>query len=240
VGADHPRRAPVSRLDPINWPAGTGIVLVVAWVIYAAASMVWIHALLWTVLPSGLALFLIAERYPWRVVLLLIVPLTLLTLVAQGVAMWSDAPTSVAFATYLLACAYFSFVLCVPDRDRSIAELPVWFLGERYAARMSWPRFEESLVAANAAVRQLDVPGAESDRHAVLVRLATDARHASTRAGIWQGAWTAYATWLEALATFTGSTGSREQAQHIHDLLAGLDREHLLAIERTEAIDPGR
>jgi hypothetical protein len=238
--ADHPRRAPVSRLDPINWPAGTGIVLVVAWAVYAAASMVLIHALLWTVLPSGLALFLIAERYPWRVVLLLVVPLTLLTLVAQGVAMWSDAPTAVAFATYLLACAYFSFVVCVPDRDRSVAELPVWFLGDRYAARVSWPRFEESLVAANAAVRQLDVPGAESDTHAVMVRLATEARRASRRGGIWQAAWTAYAAWLEALGAVTGRTGSPDEARHIHDLLAGLDREHLLAIERTDAIDPGR
>ncbi|MFL5669990.1 MAG: hypothetical protein ACJ77U_11430 [Chloroflexota bacterium] len=238
--ADHPRRARSSRLDSVNWPSGTGIVLVAVWVAYAVASAIWVHALLWTVLPSGLTLFLIAERYPWTVVVLLVVPLTLLTLVAQGLATWSEAPTSLAFATYLVACAYFSSVLCMPDRDRFVGQLPVRFLGERFAARVSWSRFEESLVAANAAVRQLQVPEAQGDTRAVMAELARDARRASDRGGIWQGAWTAYATWLEALGLVAGSSGSREQARHIHDLLAGLDRAHMLAVERTTAIDPAR
>jgi len=237
---DHPRRARSSRLDPVNWPSGTGIVLVAVWVAYAAASGIWVHALLWTVLPSGLALFLIAERYPWTVVVLLVVPLTLLTLFAQGLATWSDASTTVAFATYLVPCAYFSSVLCAPDRDRWVGQLPVRFLGERFDARVSWSRFEESLVAANAAVRQLDVPGAESDKRAAMVRLAADARRASDRGGIWQAPWIAYATWLEALAEVPGSTGSSDRAHHIHDLLAGLDEAHMLAVERTTAIDRAR
>ena len=73
----------------------------------------WIPPLLWTVLPIGLTLYLFAERYPWRVNLVLVVPLALLTASAQVVASSTDAPTVVAFGIYLVACSYFSTVLFV-------------------------------------------------------------------------------------------------------------------------------
>ena len=137
---NEPRRARLSRLDPTNWPSGTGIVLFLAWLAYAVATTVWAHLLLWTVLPLGLSLYLFAERYPWRVILVVAVPLTLLTACSQAVGFWLDAPTWAAFAIYLVACAYFSFVVCYPARDAWIARLPGWVLGESFAARLAWAR----------------------------------------------------------------------------------------------------
>ncbi|MFL5673761.1 MAG: hypothetical protein ACJ779_02035 [Chloroflexota bacterium] len=237
--SDQPRRAPFSRLDPINWPAGTGIALFIAWAAFAVVTGLWATVLLCTVLPAGLALFLIAERYPWRVVLLLVVPLAILTIVAQVLATWPVAPTWLAFAIYVLACGIFSFVLLAPDRDEWVARLPVWFLGEAFDARLAWPRFEHSLVAANASVRQLDAVETDSEPERVIDRLAEEARVAARRGGIWQDAWAALATWLEELHEVARPTPAPDQARRIHELLADLDGAHMLALERTGAIDPG-
>ena len=76
--SDHSRHARLSRLDPINWPPGTAIVLFIAWAAFALVSTVWLRPLLWTVLPIGLTLYLYAERYPWRVNLTFVAPLALL------------------------------------------------------------------------------------------------------------------------------------------------------------------
>jgi hypothetical protein len=225
-------------LDPTNWPSGMGTVLFFAWLAYAVASTVWVHLLLWTVLPSGLTLYLFAERYPWRVVLIFVVPLTLLTAFSQVVAISSDAPTWVAFAIYLIACGYFSFVVCYPNRDRWIARLPRWLLGERFAARLAWTRFEESLVAANALVRQINANEDQGGRQAAIHRLAIEARRDSRRGGTWQQAWAAHFTWLEGLGKLVGIEPSADQLRHVKDLLAELDGAHMLAIERTAVIDP--
>ena len=177
--SDRPRRAWTSRLDPINWPSGIGIVLFAAWVAYAVASTVWLHLLLWTVLPAGLALYLFAERYPWPVIVIFVVPLTLLTAFAQVVATWADTPLWISFAIYLIACGYFSVVVSDPNRDRWTARLPRALLGEQFSARLAWTRFEASLVAANALVRQTNAGGDQAGRHAALGRLATQARRES-------------------------------------------------------------
>ena len=100
-----------------------------------------------------MTLYLFAERYPWRVIIAFVAPLALLTASAQVLASSSDAPVEVAFGVYVLACTYFSFVLFVPDRDGWVGRMPGWFLGERFEARLTWIRFEDSLVAANAVVR---------------------------------------------------------------------------------------
>jgi hypothetical protein len=228
----------MSRLDPINWGPGTGAVLVFAWFAYAVASALWVHPLLWTVLPSGLTLYLFAERYPWRLVLIFVVPLTLLTAFSQVVAISPDAPTWVAVAIYVIACSYFSSVVCYPNRDGWIARLPGWLLGERFAARLAWARFEESVVAANAVVRHVNASEDQSSRQAAIHRLAMEARRESRRGGTWQEAWGALATWLEGLGTLVGIEPSADQARHVKDLLAGLDGAHMLAIERTEVVDP--
>jgi hypothetical protein len=230
--SEQPRRARISRLDPTNWPPGTGIVLVVAWLAYAVASTMWVHPLLWTVLPSGLTLYLFAERYPWRVVLIFVAPLALLTAIAQIVAISPDAPIWVAFATYLIACAYFSFVVTYPNRDGWMARLPRWLLGDRSAARLAWARFEESVVAANAVVRQIDASEDQGGRQTAIDRLALDARRESRRGGTWQEAWGALATWLEGVGSLVGIEPSADQVRHISDLLAALNRAHLQAIER--------
>ncbi len=235
--SEQPRRARISRLDPTNWPSGTGTVLVFAWLAYAVASAVWVHLLLWTVLPSGLTLYLFAERYPWRVVLIFVVPLTLLTAFSQVVAISPDAPISVAFAIYLIACGYFSFVVCYPNRDGWIARLPRWLLGERFAARLAWARFEESVVAANAVVRQINASEDQGGKQAAIHRLAMEARRESRRGGTWQEAWAAHATWLEGLGQLVGIEPSADQVRHVKDLLAELDGAHMLAIERTAVID---
>jgi len=227
----------MARLDPINWPPGTGLALLIFWAAFAVASAVWLHQLLWTVLPLGLTLYLYAERYPWRVNLAVVAPLVLLTALSQVVAS-TDAPTTVAFAIYLTACAYFSIVTCIPDRDRWIARLPAWFLGARLAARLSWVRFEDSLVAANAAVHQVGDHDHQAERHETMDRLATQARRESRRGGAWHDAWIALAAWLDALIELVGTEPTPDQARQVHRLLGELDEAHMGAVERTAVLDP--
>jgi hypothetical protein len=200
---------------------------------------VWVRVLLWTVLPTGLTLYLIAARYPKRLVLLLVMPLTVMTAASQVVAGRSDTPTWVAFAIYLSGCAYFSTVVCVPNRDRRVALLPGRLLGERFSARLAWTRFEESLTAANAAVRHISDIEHSSDCQATLQGLATEARREAHRGGIWAEAWAAQATWLDALDDVAGIEPSVDQARRVHDLLRDLERAHVRAIERTSVLDPG-
>jgi hypothetical protein len=236
--SERPRRARISRLNPTNWPPGTGTVLFFAWLAYSVASVVWLHQLLWTVLPSGLTLYLFAAWYPWRVVLILVVPLTLLTAFSQVVATSPDAQTWVAFAIYLTACGYFSFVVSYDNRDAWIARLPRWLLGERFATRLAWTRFEESVVAANAVVSQIDASEDQGARQAAMRRLALKARRESRRGGTWQEAWAAHATWLEGLGELVGTEPSADQVRRVNDLLAEMNRVHMLTIERATVIDP--
>jgi hypothetical protein len=225
-------------LDPTNWPAGTGTVLFFAWLAYAVAITVWVHLLLWTVLPSGLTLYLVAEWYPWRVVLIFVVPLTLLTAFSQVVATSSDTPTWVAFAIYLIACGYFSFVVVYPHRDAWIRRLPRRVLGERFAARLAWAHFEESLVKANASLHRIDAGEDLGGSQATIHRLAMEARRESRRGGTWQEAWAAQATWLDGRWHLVGIEPSADQARHVKGLLAELDAAHMLAIERATVVDP--
>jgi len=236
--SDQPRRARIPRLDPTDWPSGTGAVVFVAWVAYAVASTAWVHLLLWTVLPLGLTLYLFAERYPWRVILILIVPLTLLTAFSQVVAISSEASTWVAFGIYLVACGYFSLVVCYPNRDRWIGRLPVRLLGERFAARLAWARFEEALAAANALVRQINAREDQDARQTAINRLAVEARRESRRGGIWQEAWAAQAAWLEGLGQLVGMEPTADRFRHVNDLLEESDEAHMLAIERAAVVDP--
>jgi len=227
-------------MNPANWPSGTGTVLFFAWLAYAVASTVWVHPLLWTVLPAGLTLYLFAERYPWRVVLVFVVPLTLLTAFSQVVAVSSDAPTWVAIAIYILACGYFSLVVLYPNLDGWIARLPRWLVDERFAARLAWTRFEGSVLAANAVVRQINAGEDRRGRQAAFHRLAMEARRESRRGGTWQQAWAAQATWLEGLGELVGIEPSADEVRHVGDLLAELDEAHTLAIDATAAVDPAR
>ena len=236
--SDPPRHARLSRLDPTNWPPGTGILLFIGWATYAVVSTVWIPAFLWTVLPIGLTLFLIAERYPWRVNVLLVVPLALCTAAAQVVASSTDAPTVVAFGIYVIACSYFSTVICIPDRDQWIARLPQWILGERFACRLAWVRFEDSLIEANAIVREVDSGDDRGTRQAAMGRIATHARAESRGGGAWTEAWIALAEWLEALTEIVGTEPTSDQVRHVHRLLVELDGAHMGAIEQTTVLDP--
>jgi len=231
-------RARISRLDPTKWPRGAGFVLFVAWVAYAVVCPLWLHLLLWTVLPSGLALYLYAERYPWPVILIFVVPLILLTAFAQVVATWSDTPLWISFAIYLIACGYFSVIVSDPNRDRWTARLPRRLLSERFSARLAWGRFETSLVAANAVVRQTNAGEDQVARHTALERLAKRARRESARDRTWQEAWVAHATWLEGLDELVGVEPSADRIRRVNDLLAGANTAHMQAIERTAVLDP--
>jgi hypothetical protein len=228
------RHARLSRLDPVNWPPGIGIVLFVAWLAYAIASTLWVHLLLWTVLPVGLALYLIAERYPLRVVLLVIAPLTFVTVLSQAVAVLPITPTWAAFAIYLVGCAYFSLVVCYPERDRMVARLPRPVLGETFAARLSWARFEDSVMATNAVVRKINSGGRESAGRQALERLAAEARRESVRGGIWQEAWAAHAAWLDGLGELVGAEQTPEALRHVNELLAESNRVQMVAMEQTD------
>jgi hypothetical protein len=227
-------------LDPTNWPPGTGTVLFFAWLAFAVASSLWVHLLLWTVLPVGLTLYLFAARYPWRVVLIFVVPLTLSTAYSQVVATWLNAPSWVALGIYLIACSYFSVILCSPERDRWIAGLPTSLLGERFAMRLAWGRFEESVVAANAVVRRLSANEDQAGRRLAIQRLAIEARRESRRGGTWQDAWAAHAAWMEGLDELVGIEPSADQVRQVNALLAGSNDAQMLAIERTGAVDLAR
>lgn len=228
----------MSRLDPTNWPPGTGTALFVVWLAYAIACTVWVPALLWTVLPAGLTLYLFAAWYPWRVVVILVVPVVVLTAYSQVVATSPEAPIWIAFAIYLVACGYFSFIVSYEHLNRWIARLPSWILGERFAARLAWVRYEDSAMAANAVVRQDRAGGDHSGREAAIDRLATVARREARRGGTWQAAWAAQAAWLDGLRALDGADPSADRRRHVTKLLEEMNDAHMLAIERTSAIDP--
>jgi hypothetical protein len=213
-------------------------VLFVAWLAYAVASTLWVNLLIWTVLPAGLALYLIAAWYPWRVVLILIAPLTLLTVLSQVVAISPEAPIWIAVAIYLVACGYFSFFVSSDERDRWIARLPRWLLGERFAGRLAWARFEAAVIEANAVVRQIDANEGQGGRQAAIQRLATEARRESRRSGSWQGAWAAQARWLDGLGELVATKPSADVLRRVNDALSAMNGAHLLAIERTTGVDP--
>ena len=118
------------------------------------------------------------------------------------------------------------------------ARLPGWLLGERFAARLAWARFEASLVAANVLVRQINAGEDQGGRQAAIDRLAMEARRESRRGGTWPEAWAAHATWLEGLGKLVGIESSADQFRHVNDLLAESNAAHMLAIERTAVIDP--
>ena len=221
-------------MDPVNWPSGAGTVLFIVWLGYAVACSLWFPVLLWTILPSGLTLYLFAERYPWRVVLMFVVPLTLVTGFSQAVARSPGAPTWAAFAIYLIACGYFSFVICYPNRDAWIARMPRRFLGERFTARLAWARFAESAQAANALIRHINATDDQSAIRAALPRLALEARQESRRGGTWQDAWAAHAAWLDGLGEMVGAEPSADAFRQVNDLLAESTRAQMLAIERTD------
>jgi hypothetical protein len=229
------RHARLSRLDPVNWPPGIGIVLFVAWIAYAVAATLWVHLLLWTVLPLGLTLYLLTERYPWRVIVLLVAPLTLITVFSQGVAIVPETSTWAAFALYLVGCGYFSLVVVYgPNRDRLVARLPRRLLGETFAARLAWARFEDSVMATNAVVRRINAGEGDDAGRKALGGLADAARRESRRGGIWQEAWAADAAWIDGLIDLVGTAPSPEALRHVNDLLAESNRVQLLAIEQTD------
>ena len=228
------RHARLSRLDPVNWPPGIGIVLLVAWLAYAVASTLWVHLALWTVLPLGLALYLLTERYPWRVILLIVAPLTLITVVSQVVAALPDTATWTAFAIYLVGCGYFSLVVCSPNRDRLVADLPRWVLGESFAARLAWTRFEESVMATNAVVRKINAGGGDDAGRQAIGRLAADARREAGRGGTWSDPWAAHAAWLDGLAELVGTTPTADELRRVNDLLDASNRAQQVAIDRTD------
>jgi hypothetical protein len=201
---------------------------------------VWFHVLLWTVLPIGLALYLFATWYPWRVVLILVAPVMMLTGYSQVVATSPDAPIWVAFAIYLVACGYFSFLVSYEKLDRWIGRLPRWLLGERFAVRMVWAHFEDSLVAANAVVRQVSAGGDDGGRRTTVHRLAIAARRESRRSGIWQEAWAAHAAWLDGLEELLDTKPTADSFRHLNDLLSDMNGAHMRAIERATVVDQAR
>jgi hypothetical protein len=234
---EQPPQARISRLDPSHWASGARIVVFFVWLAYAAACTIWAHPLLWTVLPAGVTLYLRADRYPWRVILIFVTPITLLTALAQAVNAWFDAPAWLAFSIYLLACVLFSLVMA--DPDGTIARLPGWLLGEPFATRMVGGRFAESVEAANALVPQINSGDDRTNTQAEIHRLATEARLESLRTGTWQDAWATHAGWLEGLENLMTVGPTDAAFRHLNDLATAAYEAERRAIERANALDPG-
>ena len=236
--SDRTRRAWTSRLDPINWPSGTGIVLFVAWVAYAVVSTVWLHLLLLDGPSDG----------PGAV------PLRRALSVAgdRDLRHPADGPDRLrAGRRDVGRHAALDQLRDLPDRLRLFlgrrvrpeprrldARLPGWLLGKRFSARLAWSRFESSLVAANALVRQTNAGGDQTGRHAALGRLATQARRESGRDRTWLEAWAAHAAWLDGLDTLAGIEPTPDQIRPVNDLLDDANRVHMRAIEQTAVLDP--
>jgi hypothetical protein len=220
----------------MTWPSGAGMVVLVVWLAFAVASNVWMYPLLWTVLPSGIALYLRAARYPWRVILIFVVPITLLTTSAQAASAWLDAPVWVAFSIYLVACGLFSLVLA--DSHATIARVPRWLLGEPVATRVVGARFAESVEAANATVQRINAGDDRSGNRAEIRRIAIEARRQSRRDGTWQEAWATHATWLEGLVDLLETEPTDDEFRHLNHLVVEANEAERLAIERAKALDP--
>jgi hypothetical protein len=153
---------------------------------------------------------------------------------SQVVAGMPDAPTWAAFAIYLVGCGYFSLVVCSPNRDRVVADLPDRVLGEPFVARLAWARFEDSVLATNAVVRTINAGGHESAGRQAIERLAAEARGESARGGIWQDAWAAHAAWLDGLGEMVGADQTPDALRHVNELLAESNRVQMLAMEQTD------
>ncbi|MEA2619702.1 MAG: hypothetical protein QOC97_475 [Chloroflexota bacterium] len=220
----------------MTWPPGARVVVLLVWLAYAVASNLWIYPLFWTVLPTGIALYLRIARYPWRVVLIFVVPITLLTTFAQAVSASLEAPVWVAFSIYLVACGLFSVV--VADSRETIARVPGWLLGEPLATRLVGARFAESVEAANATVHRINAGDDPSGSRAEIRRIANGARRESRRDGTWQEAWATHATWLEGLADLLETEPTDDEFRHLNQLVIEANEAERLAIERATALDP--
>jgi hypothetical protein len=223
-------------LDPINWPSGAGTVVLVVWLAYAVASNVWMYPLIWTVLPTGMTLYLRAKRYPWRAILIFVPPLTLLTAFSQVVGTWFDAPMLVAFAIYLAACGLFALV--VTDPQKTYERLPAWLLGEPFATRLVGARFEDASEAANEMVRRINANEDPSGQKVEINRLAAEARRESRRSGTWREAWATHAAWLEGLAGLLDAEPTDDEFRHVNDLVLEANEAQRLAVEQAKVVDP--
>jgi hypothetical protein len=223
-------------LDPINWPSGAGTVVLVVWLAYAVASNVWLYPLIWTVLPTGMTLYLRAKRYSWRAILIFVLPLTSLTAFSQVAGTWFLAPTSVAFAIYLAACALFALV--VTDPQKTYERVPAWLLGEPFATRLVGARFEDASEAANELVRRINANEDPGSQKVEINRLAAEARRESRRNGTWREAWATHAAWWEALAGLLDAEPTDEGFRQLNHLVVEANEAERLAIERAKALDP--
>jgi hypothetical protein len=233
---EQPQQAGTSRLDRGHWPSVARTLVFVVWLAYAAACTVWVHPLLWTVLPAGVALYLRADRYPWRVILIFVMPITLLTALAQAVNAWFDTPAWVAFSIYLLACVLFSLVMA--DPEQTIERLPGWLLGEPFATRLVGARFVESVEAANALVPQINSGEDRSTSQAEIHRLAEEARLEAQRSGTWQEAWATHAAWLEGLESLLTVGPTDDGFRRLNELSTAAYEAENMAVERAKALDP--
>ena len=231
----------LSKRAPRDWIAATGrrprvLVVFLVWLAYAAACTVWVHPLLWTVLPAGVALYLRADRYPWRVILIFVMPITLLTALAQAVNAWFDTPAWVAFSIYLLACVLFSLVMADPQRGRSSACPAGWSASH---SRRGWsePASWKSVEAANALVPQINSGDDRANTQAEIHRLAAEARLESQRTGTWQDAWATHAGWLEGLENLLTVGPTDDGFRHLNDLATAAYEAENKAIERAKALE---
>lgn len=233
---EQPAPAGSSRRDPTEWPRRKRIAVLLVWLAYAVASTIWIHPLIWTVLPTGMTLYLRAERYPWRAVLIFVPPLTLLTAFSQVVGTWLDAPIWASFAIYLAACGLFALV--VTDSRETYARLPASLLGEPLATRLVGARFEDASEAANEIVRRINANEDPGGQKAEIHRLAAEAQRESRRSGTWRDAWATHAAWLEGLAGLLDAEPTDDEFRHVNDLVLEANEAQRLAVERAMVVDP--
>jgi hypothetical protein len=232
---EQPGSAGASRGHQTLWRRLRGIAIFLVWLAYAAASTIWIHPLIWTVLPIGMALYLRFEGYPRRLILIFVAPVTLLTASSQAVGALLGAPIWVSLAIYVVASGLFSLV--VTDPHGAYERLPAWLLGKRFATRLVGAHFEEATEAANEVVGRINASDDPSGQRVEIRRLAAEARREARRGGIWREAWATHAAWLEGLADLSEAEPSDDAFRHVNDLVVAANEAARVAIERAKAVD---
>ena len=193
----------LSKRDSRDWTAATGRrprVLSSFWsgLPMPPRARVWVHPLLWTVLPAGVALYLRADRYPWRVILIFVMPITLLDGVGTGrQRLVRHARLGRRFRSISspASCSRSSW----PIRNRRSSACPagLWASHSRrgWSERASWNQSKRRTRWSRRSIRRDDRANTQAEIH----RLATEARLESQRTGTWQDAWATHAGWLEGL-----------------------------------------
>jgi hypothetical protein len=230
----------LARLDPANWPPNAAVPFLALWAAWAIVCLLWAYPLVWTVLPVSALVDWRGAGFRWRVVMTVAGLFAAAMIAAQASVEILDPPWS-AFGAVLGLTAVLvwgSTMFSDRVRDAMVARLPLPFIGEPLATRLSGARLERSTDNANKMLAAVEDGGDRASSARTAAALAQAARHESRRGGTWAEAWAAHAAWLEALSGDLVTPPSGAQSDHVNVLCLSANEAMRAAVERAKAIDP--